>query len=186
MTILFLTLMAPADATTLRGQPGDAAVIHSPFGDLTRGTARRICLSEFVFIGTVEDSLSRWLTLSDGRRIPQTDLTLEVERVLYGTPGAFFPLTIPGGRFDEVAIPPPRAFPRPVIGLRYLVAASTLKLDVAHRSAGDTLLNEAFQISADAQLPPSNALSGQLDALCTANGLPRYHDAKSSVDAQAP
>lgn len=182
MTIAFLLALFATDwtdayATSRAGEPGDEQIIQTALGEVSRGTARRLCQSEFVFIGTVTASSSFIRTYVDGDSEILSDLTFNVERVAYGSPGTNFQLTIRGGTVGQTTVVPPKEYPRTEVGKRYAIAASTFKVYMGEfATPGTAFLNQTYWIDAQAQLPSNAELASNLDDFCTQNNIQRYHD----------
>jgi hypothetical protein len=145
--------MSSFGSTLEKTHANDDDIISSPYGDIPRYFARRACGAEYVAIVTVEGSTSYVQPEAGGGSRIMSNLTMNVERVLHGTPPTPFVLTVPGGTVNGVTSVGPSFYPRPHVGRRYAVACSTLSGETQYLADGAPVLHATVSISADIDLP---------------------------------
>ena len=146
--------------------------IETGFGKIHRKTLRNMCLSEKVFVGKVVSFRSyeeprRAPSLVALRPLIYSDLTIQVERSVWGQINEVEVVTVYGGTVDGVTMGTNQESPEAREGLRYMFGLSTLKKSLTGSvPVGTELLLSSFWIRADVELPTDEEIRGYLKRFC--------------------
>lgn len=102
----------------------DQPDVTTSFGTFSPDLAQRICHSNYLFIGKIQEVKSFWHG-GQGAEI-YSKMRFQVERPIHGNLGTYRYLTVPGGRIGTVSQDAGSLFPVPEPGVRYLMGIDDL------------------------------------------------------------